>query len=133
MTPKPTMTPAQVVDSIYDAFNRGDISHIVGLVAPGADWQQPKTLPWGGDYTGPQGAAQFFAKLSAEMQTTSFGAKENIAVGDEVFSFGHYEGRSVKTGKSGRAEWMFRWRVQDGKIVSWNSYIDTAALLAALS
>jgi ketosteroid isomerase-like protein len=66
------------------------------------------------------------------METVSFEPRENIERGDELFSFGSYTGRSRKTGRTGSAEWMFRWRVQDGKIVSWESYIDTAALLAAL-
>ncbi len=89
-------------------------------------------LPWGGDYRGPQGAGEFFKKLDANMETVSFEARENIEVGDEVFSFGSYSGRSRKTGRTGTADWMFRWRVQGDKIVAWESYIDTAAMLAAL-
>ena len=67
------------------------------------------------------------------MDTVSFKANENIQVGEEVFSFGYYEGKSRKTGQAGRADWMFRWRVENGKIVFFDSYIDTAALLAAMS
>ena len=126
------MTPTQTIESVYAAFQRGDIACIVSLVAPKATWHQPKTLPWGGDYTGPAGATEFFTKLGATMQTVAFQPRENIAAGDEVFSFGYYEGKSIKTGKSGGANWMFRWRVVDGKIVAYDSYIDTAALLAAL-
>lgn len=132
MTPKLTATPIQVITSLYDAFLRGDIPHILSLVAPDAPWRQSTTLPWGGDYKGPQGAAEFFQKLDNRMETTSFEAHENIEHGDEVYSFGTYAGRSRETGRVGSAEFMFRWRVRDGKIVSWNSYIDTAALLSAL-
>ena len=42
------MTPKQTIESVYDAFNRGDIPHIVGLVAPDAVWRQSKMVPWGG-------------------------------------------------------------------------------------
>jgi ketosteroid isomerase-like protein len=66
------------------------------------------------------------------METVSFELQENIEHEDEVFSFGTYTGRSRKTGRDGTAERMFRWRVQNGKVVSWQSYIDTAALLATL-
>jgi len=125
-------TPAQTVNSIYDAFNRGDIPHILSLIAQDAPWRQPATLPWGGDYRGPQGAADFFQKLDSTMETIAFEPKENIEHGEEVFSFGTYSGRSRKTGQTGTAEWMFRWRVRDGKILAWNSYIDTAALLAVI-
>jgi len=126
------MTRTQLISSIYDAFKSGDIPYILNQTAPGAQWRQSKTLPWGGDYSGPQGAREFFEKLDANMETVSFDPRENIEKGDEVFSFGTYAGRSRKTGRTGTAEWMFRWRVEDGKIAGWESYIDTAALVQAL-
>jgi ketosteroid isomerase-like protein len=128
----PTTTPESVIGSIYEAFRRGDIAFILDQVAPQATWHQSKMLPWGGDYNGPEGAGEFFRKLDANMETASFTARENIAHGDEVLSFGTYEGRSRKTGRTGSAEWMFRWRVQGGKVVAYDSYTDTAALLAAM-
>jgi hypothetical protein len=132
MTPAQTSTAAQIIESVYAAFNRGDIGHIVGLVAPNATWRQPATLPWGGDYTGPQGASEFFSKLAATMRTVAFEPQESVATGNEVFSFGEYEGASLATGKSARARWAFRWRVEGGKITVFDSYIDTAKLLSAL-
>jgi ketosteroid isomerase-like protein len=128
-----TMTSAQLITSVYDAFKRGDIPHILSLVGPDAIWRQSKMLPWGGDYRGPQGAAEFFQKLDGSMETVSLEVHENIDQGDEVFSFGVYTGRSRKTGRTASAEWMFRWRVQGGKITSYESYTDSAALLAALN
>ena len=127
-----TATATDVVAMIYDAFQRGDISHIVGLVAPNAVWRQGKTLPWGGDYSGPEGAAEFFQKLDATMETVGFEARENVDHGDQVFSFGVYRGRSRATGRTASAEWMFRWKVRDGRIVSYESYTDSAALTATL-
>ena len=126
------VTATDVIASVYEAFQRGDIPRIVGMVAPNATWRQEKSVPWGGDYRGPEGAAEFFRKLDATMETVGFEARENVEHGEEVFSFGVYSGRSRATGKTASAEWMFRWRVSGGKIVSWQSYIDTAALNAAL-
>lgn len=128
----PTMTNTQLISSIYEAFNRGDIQTILSHVAADAAWSQPKTLPWGGDYRGPQEIAGFFQKLDASMETVSFEARENVERGDEVFSFGSYSGRGRKTGKTGTADWMFRWKVNGGKVVSFQSYLDTAALVAAM-
>ena len=132
MTPAQQSTPAQIIESVYAAFRRGDIAHIVNLVAPGATWRQPSTLPWGGDYTGPEGAAEFFRKLAASMNTVSFEARESISTGNEVFSFGDYEGANPATGKSAHARWAFRWRVDGGKITAYEGYMDTAKLLSVL-
>jgi ketosteroid isomerase-like protein len=128
-----TAVATDVIVSVYEAFQSGDIRRIVGMVAPNATWREEETVPWGGDYCGPEGAAEFFSKLDATMETVGFEAHENVEHGDEVFSFGTYTGRSRATGKTASAEWMFRWRVSGGKIVSWRSYIDTAALNGALS
>jgi uncharacterized protein len=128
----PTTTRKQVIHSIYDAFKRSDTPFILSHVAPEATWRQTQSLPWGGDYRGPQGAAEFFQKLNENMETTSFEALENFELGEEVFSFGSYSGRSRATGRIGSAEWMFRWRIRDGRIVAWDSYIDSAPLVAAL-
>ena len=128
----PTTTASGLISSVYDAFRRGDIPAILNQVAPGAIWRQSPTLPWGGDYRGPEGAAEFFRKLDATMETVAFDVKENVAVGSDVFSFGIYSGKSRQTGRTGTAEWMFRWRVEGGRIVSYESYTDSAALLAAI-
>src|SRR5262249_62429822 len=119
------MTPIQTIESVYESFRQSDIPAILSKISPAAPWRQSKMLPWGGDYTGPEGAAEFFRKLDAEMETVAFEAKENVAVGQEVFSFGIYDGRSRMTGRStGEVKWMFRWRVENGMITSWESYID---------
>jgi len=128
------MTPTQTIESVYDAFNRGDIPYILSQCAPNVTWRQSSMLPWGGDRSGISGVTEFFTKLGAAMQTTSFVARENVEVGEEVFSFGEDHGSSVATGKrAGLAPWMFRWKVSGGKIVAWDSYIDTAAILTALT
>ena len=132
MTAIQQSTPAQIIESVYAAFNRGDVAHIVSLVAPGATWRQPSSLPWGGDYTGPAGASEFFEKLTSRMRTVAFEPQESVSTGNEVFSFGEYEGANPATGKSARARWAFRWRVENGKITAYDSYIDTAKLLSVL-
>ena len=126
------MTPKQAIQSIFDAFQRGDIPTILNLVAADAVWIQSTQLPWGGTYSGPEGAAQFFTKLDQHMATEGFEAREIVESGDDVFSFGEYRGKSRKTGRTGAAAWMFRWKVQAGKVTRFESYIDTAALNAAM-
>ena len=127
------MTPIQTIDAVYAAFKSGDIPAILAKVAPSASWRQPATLPWGGDHVGPEGAAAFFARLDEAMETVGFEVRENIAQGDEVVSFGTYTGKGRKSGRTATSEFVFRWRVADGKIVAYVGYNDTAALAAALN
>lgn len=80
-----TITAAQVISSVYDAFKRGDVNYILQQVAPDAIWRQSRTLPWGGDYRGPQGAAEFFQKLDAAMETVSFEVQETSSMATKCF------------------------------------------------
>jgi ketosteroid isomerase-like protein len=127
------MTPRQTIESVYAAFNRGDIPYIVGLVAPDAVWRQSKMLPWGGDYRGPSGAAEFFTRLNSAAETTGFSPRESVESGQEVYSFGTYDCKMRSTGKPASMEWMFRWRVEDGKITVYDAYVDSAVITAAMS
>ena len=126
------MTPTQIVQAIYDAFKRGDIPYILSQLASDVTWHQTSAVPWGGHYKGPEHVAQFFQKLDAAMETMAFEANENIEAGNEVFSFGRYAGRSRVTGRTGEMDWMFRWRVVNGQLAAWDSYIDSAPLVAAM-
>jgi ketosteroid isomerase-like protein len=126
------MTPLETVNSVYASFSRGDVDSIVKLVAPKASWRQPKTTPRGGDYSGPEGARNFFAKLNAAYETTVFNVKDNFASGDRVVSLGAYEGNSRKTGKHGASDFCFVWRVKDGKITEYEGFLDTASLAGTL-
>lgn len=125
------MTPVQTIESVYAAFSRGDIPFILGLIAPNAPWRQSKYVPWGGDYTGAAGAAEFFTRLDAACQTTGFVVHESFLLGNQVFSFGRHDCILRSTGKPASSEFMFRWRVENGQILSYESYVDSAAVFVA--
>lgn len=127
------MTATQLVDSLYQAFSRGDISYIVNQIASGASFRQPKSAPWGGDYSGPEGAAEFFTRLNDGVQTTGFAVTESVGIGNRVFSFGTHEAIIRTTGKPISIRWMFDWRVENGKVTNYEAYYDAGAIVAALS
>lgn len=126
------MTPKDTIDSLYAAFGRGDIPFIVRHIAAGAPFRQPASSPWGGDYSGPQGAAEFFARLNDGAETTAFVVDESIETGDQVFSFGTPTATMRKTGRSVTVRWMFRWRVSAGTVTFYEAYYDAAPIVAAL-
>jgi ketosteroid isomerase-like protein len=126
------MTPTQLVESLYAAFGRGDIPFIVAHFAAGAGFHQPKSLPWGGDYRGPEGAAEFFRRLDEGVQTTGFAVTESVEAGHDVFSFGTHDAIVRKTGTPVSIQWMFRWTIEQGKVVNYQAYYDAAPVVAAL-
>jgi len=119
------------VESIYDAFRRGDIPYIVNQVAPDVFWRQPASVPWGGDYIGAGEVGRFFGRLNEVAETTGFDIEENIEAGDQVVTYGFYSSRNRATGKPSRARFVFRWQFAGGKVVRYEAVIDSAPIAAA--
>src|SRR5450432_2442040 len=113
------MTPRETVESLYAAFQRGDIPFILGKVAPDCMWRQSKHLPWGGDHLGPEGAGLFFTRLNEAVETTTFEILETYEAGDTVFSVGRYGGKARKTRKTSLSDFCFRWTVKNGMVTQY--------------
>ncbi len=125
------MTHLQIIESIYDAFRRGDVPYIVSHLAPDVFWRQPATVPWGGDYIGAAEAGRFFARLNELVETTGFEIEENIDANDQVITFGFYSSRDRATGKESRARFVFRWQFVNGKVSRYEALLDSAPIAAA--
>lgn len=125
------MTHKETVEAIYAAFQRGDVPFILGQVAPHVFWRQPASVPWGGDYNGPDQVGAFFAKLNEVVETTGFDVEENIEAPDQVVSYGYYTSRNRATGKTSRARFVFRWQFHNGKVVRYEAVLDSAPIVAA--
>jgi uncharacterized protein len=59
-------------------------------------------------------------------------ANDVVVEGNRIVSFGSYDGKYKRTGKSMTAQFAHLWRVRDRKITSFRMYTDTAKILEAL-
>ena len=126
-----TSTSVDLVRSIFEAFGRGDIAHILATLTPDCAWICPGEAPYCGSYTGPEGAGEFLQKLSSTEQITLFEPREYFTNGDDVMVLGYEEGRSIATGKGATSHWAMLFRVRDGKVSRWQHHYDTAAYARA--
>jgi len=123
----------QVVQDAYAAFKRGDVASVVAKLAGNVEWYIPGEglYPQAGLYRGPDAVAGFFAKLGASTDFDAFEPREYTAQGDRVIASGYYHGKSKATGRSFESEWCMAFTIQNGKIVRFREYTDTASLGAA--
>jgi uncharacterized protein len=119
----------ELVRSLFEAFNRGDIPSILGRVASDCQWVCPAEglLPYGGTFSGPQGAAEFFQKLGATEVITLFEPREYFTSGDDVVALGYEEGRAIATGRTASSQWAMLFRFRGGQVVEWRTHFDTGA------
>jgi ketosteroid isomerase-like protein len=125
-------TSVQYVQSLFDAFNRGDLDFILARVAPDCRWVAPgQGIPNAGVYTGPSGAAEFFRIMGETEEIVRFEVNEYFTNGDDVVALIHEEIRSRKTGKPAETNGAMVFRIRDGKVYYWESFYDTSAYARA--
>nr|WP_047166351.1 nuclear transport factor 2 family protein [Sphingomonas sp. Y57] len=133
-TPKPAQDSAAVVRELYEAFERGDLAALERLIAPDATWTYygpADKLPFGGTRHGPAGVADFFAKVGETLENPVATQFDYIVTGDRVAVPGTEESTVRATGIRYKADLVHVFRVRDGKIVSFEEFIDSGKVLLA--
>lgn len=124
-----------LVQSLYAAFQRGDIATITGAAAPDTHWHvhgRPKDHPAMGEHKGPQGVEKFFGIIAETQDVAEFTPREFCAADDKVFVRGHYAWTMRKTGKPVSCEWVHIFTVKNGKMIGFDEFTDTAQFAEAL-
>ncbi|WP_321472239.1 nuclear transport factor 2 family protein [uncultured Paludibaculum sp.] len=127
-----TTTSVQLVQSLFEAFGRGDIAYILERLTPDCIWSVPGSgYALAGEYKGPEGAAEFFRRLHETEEMLRFDPREYFTNGDDVVVLGYEQARVRATGKQAESKWAMVFRVKDGKVASWSTHFDTEAYAAA--
>jgi ketosteroid isomerase-like protein len=123
-----------LVQSLYAAFGRGDITTIVNAMAPDVVWTvhgRPKDHPALGTHKSPTGVQKFFGIIADTQSATDFSPRDFHTSGDKVFVLGHYAWTVRKTGKTVAMEWVHIFTIKGGKVVQFDEFTDTAQFAEA--
>ena len=119
------------VQRVYAAMSTDDANALQDALAQDVKISQSTELPWGGEYEGLDGAFTFFLTLveHIESQVTT---ESMFAAGDHVVQAGRTRGRVLANGATFDVPEVHIWQLRDGKVVRFQVYIDTPAMLRAL-
>ena len=119
----------------YDAFGRGDINALLDLFDDQIQWVTPgpAELATSGRRTGRQEVAGFFASVNEIFDIQRFEPGEFIAQGDRIVVLGNETARVRATGKVLELDWVHVFAMRNGKVVAFQEFFDTAAVVAAIS
>src|SRR5258708_4485977 len=122
-----------IVQSMYEAFGRGDVQVILDALSADVNWvvQGPASVPLFGPRKGPAGVAGFFQVIGRYLRIDRFEPREFLAVGNRVVVLGHEAGRVAATGSHFEGDWVHVFTFHNGKVVDFREFSDTAALTAA--
>lgn len=125
----------RVVQSIFEAFGRGDIPGVLAHVSEDVVWNAPgpPNVPYYGERRGHAGATEFFVQLGTNVNFETFEVGEFIAEGDSVVVTGSERGRVRGTGKTFDNQWVLVFKVGGGKVESFHCYDNTAAVAEAFA
>jgi ketosteroid isomerase-like protein len=128
------MTPLDIVTQFYSMLGQGELQGLLALLAPEITWTEARRFPYySGTWTKPQQVLEnLFMPLGRDWEGFSAKADAFVAEGNEVVAFGSYRGAYKATGKTIDVPLAHRWRVENGRIVSFVQYTDTALVLAAM-
>jgi ketosteroid isomerase-like protein len=128
--------PLTYVHEMYAAFGRGELKAILDRVDPAITWvssTKAEAVPWRGTYTGAAGVAMFFEALVGNLDFQAFEPRLFHAAGDTIVVLGRSLARVRKTGKTFDSEWAHVFGFAGDKLVRFQEFYDTAAIVAAFS
>lgn len=127
------MSNLSSVQAVYDAFAKGDIPVVLGILSTEIEWTEAEGFPYGGTYVGPNAVLEgVFMRLGTEWEGFAAVPHEFIDGGETVVALGKYSGTYKTTGKSFEANFAHVWKVRDGKAVKFVQYVDTHIVQRAL-
>lgn len=125
------MNPNQaLVQSLYDAFAKGDVPAFLARLDPKVVWNEAEGffLSDKNPYVGHDAIVQgVFARIMTEYEGFRVVPKELAGDGSVITMFGRYVGTHAKTKKPLDVQCAHTWWIRDGKIVRFQQMVDTAA------
>jgi ketosteroid isomerase-like protein len=125
----------QVVKRFYRLYAIKDIASTIALFDPKAEMHPAENFIYatGKPFVGPDAIrASIFAQVDDDWEGFTATTKELLGAGEVVIARGRYRGTFKATGTAIDAEFVHVFRFKDGKIVTWQSYTDTAQFKEAI-
>jgi len=129
------MTNLEIIKSTYEGKSSEENGkNLAAHLAGHATWTEAKGFPYGGTYTGFEEITKnVFKRLGSEWIDYKFTVEGYMADGDKVVAYGTYTGTYKKTNKYFEARVAHLWKLQHGKIISFEQFVDSQTVNNAIT
>lgn len=108
----------------YEAFSRGDIDTLRGLLAHDVVWHVPGRSPLAGDHQGVDAVLAYFAQ-TMERTGGTFRVEVHDVIANDHHTIGLHVARGQRQGKEWTDSQVLVCHLRDGKVASvWQHYLD---------
>ena len=121
------MTNLDIIRSTYEGkTSEENGKNLARYVAEDIRWTEARGFPYGGTYIGLENITKnVFSRLGSEWIDYKFTPEDYVAGGNKVVAYGTYTGAYKITGKAFTARVAHVWELQDGKIISFEQFVDS--------
>ena len=128
------MTNLDIIKSTYEGKTSEENGrNLAKYVAEDISWTEAKGFPYAGTYIGLEEIERnVFSRLGSEWLHYKFTPEDYVAEGDYVVAYGTYSGVYKKTDKSIKARVAHLWQLKNGKIISFEQFVDSQIINAAM-
>ena len=117
---------AKLVQQAYDAFGRGDIATVIGMLDAKVEWTSPRALPHGGEFSGPEQVGKFFEGIGSTWSALPLTIESVDEAGDNVVGVLQADG-TLKSGKAQSYGAVHLFEIRNGKITRFREYVNQLA------
>jgi uncharacterized protein len=122
----------KTIQSVYEAFGRGDIPAILDVLTDDVDWASDADsteVPWWGVRHGKAEVTDFFTKFGTEMDVEDFTPLAIVGEGDVVLTVVRFGVTSRTNGRRASMLLHHYFTFRDGKIAHYRGSEDTLQTL----
>ena len=115
----------ELIRGAYEAFGRGDVPAVLGVLADRVEWDVTSVVPQGGSWRGRDGAGEFFQGLGEHWSELRVEPEQYVSEGDTVVVIGRAAGKLRGHGDAAAGyTFVHGFRVADGEIVRFREWAD---------
>ena len=126
------MNNVDIMKALYQSFGAGDIPAVLGGMSPNIEWREAEGNPYkpdGQPFVGPDAILQnLFVKLGQDWDGFTVTPHSFLDAGDAVVVEARYTGKYKATGRDLDAQVCHVWKLENGKVTSFQQYTDTAQI-----
>lgn len=121
------MTNLEIVKSTYEGkTSEENGKNLAKYVADDISWTEAKGFPYAGTYIGlAEVTKNVFSRLGSEWIDYKFTPEDYVGSEDKIVAYGTYTGTYKITGKPFKARVAHVWKLKDGKIISFEQFVDS--------
>lgn len=128
------MNNLEIIRSTYEGkTSEENGKNLAKYVAEDISWTEAKGFPYAGTYIGMESITKnVFSRLGSEWIDYKFTPEDYVATDNKVVAYGTYSGTYKQTGKSFTARVAHIWKLESGKIISFEQFVDSVPVVEAI-